>query len=318
MGSETGNNKSKKDDRELGMSPMESQARYGSIAGGGLQADDIEKTVNQINILRGKQGKDKDYTAQDLLADKTATEMKYGRMARLNESLFGDDSGRDITPSMLDSRGNLMAFTATPPTLGQMFGDMGRAFTGGTAFTKAAGLPDPSDQKGILAALPKISPMMNLLGFNRPTEEYGPSTSSMAQDYVGGQGMFSPDRSLTPTTPSREELLSRLGIESLSTGPEVKAFEDLTPQDILETPLESIDDIVSSFEKNAILDELIIAELNKEAGERDLDFVNDIINQNQYRDYQQYLQDYPDVRKNLLLGSEPFDRRRTADSYIRR
>ena len=318
MGSETGNEKSSRPNRELGMSPMESQARYGSIAGGGLKADTVSSYVDQINKIRQSQDREPSYTAQDLLRDKTATEMKYGREAQLNERLFGDDSGRTITPSMLDSRGNLMAFTAAPPTFGQLLGDAGRAFTGGTAFTRAAGLPDPSDQTGILAGLPKASPLLRALGINFDTETYGPPNRQMAADYVGQTGMFSPDRSLTPTTPSREELLGRVGIESIPDATDSPAFRDLTPDEILEQPLVAIDDLVSSFKKNAILDELIIDELNKEAGERDLDFVNDIINQNQYRDYQQYLQDYPDVRKNLLLASEPFDRRRTADSYIRR
>lgn len=258
MGSETGNKKpqSSRKTEDLGMSPMESQARYGSIAGGGLKADTVSSYVDQINKLRQTQGQEPSYTAQDLLADKTATEMKYGREARLNKSLFGDDSGRTITPSMLDSRGGLMTFTAAPPTLGQLFGDIGRAFTGGTAFSKAAGLPDPADQQGILSALPKMSPMANLLGFDFGKKEVGPTNLAMAQDYVGGQGMFTPDRSMTPTTPSREELLSRVGIESIPDATDSPAFRDLTPDEILEQPLESIDDIVKTFKQSFLVEDL--------------------------------------------------------------
>lgn len=343
MGSETGNEKSSRSNRELGMSPMESQARYGSIAGGGLQADKVTRAVDVMNQIRQSQGDDSRFTAQDLLRDKTATEMRYGRMAdtdkffdktdqagraleaganikvgpdgipRIQYGNLGmkNDQGATILSTMLPS------MTATAPTLGQLGGDIKRGITGGTAFSRAAGLPNPEDAQGIMALLSKASPLANALGFDF-SPQTGPSTAQMAADYVGGQGMFTPDRSQTFTTPSREELLGNVGIESIPDATDSPAFRDLTPQEILEQPLVSINDLVSSFKKNSILDELIIAELNKEAGERDLDFVNDIINQNQYRDYQQYLQDYPDVRKNLLLGSEPFDRRRTADSYIKR
>ena len=97
-----------------GMSPMESQARYGSIAGAGLKPEDVSKQVSRINELRQAQDREPSYTAQDLLRDKTATEMRYGREAVLNP-LAPDDSGRTITPSMLDARGNIRAFTAAPP-----------------------------------------------------------------------------------------------------------------------------------------------------------------------------------------------------------
>lgn len=326
-----------------GMSPGESLARYGSIAGGGLQPQQVSRSVDVMNQLRQAQGQEPSYTARDFLTDKTQREMQYGRRAdtekfsadldRAGQALdtgakiqvgpdgipriqYGnigmkDDQGRTILSTMLPS------MSAVAPTLRELGGDIKRGIMGGTAFSRAAGLPNPEDAQGIMALVPKMSPMLNFLGFDfsSPTS---PSTRSMAQDYVGQTGMFTPDRSLTPTTPSREELLSRVGIESIPDATDSPAFADLTPEEILEQPLVAIDDLVSSFKKNAILDELIISELNKQPGERDLDFVNDIINQNQYRDYQQYLQDYPDVRKNLLLASEPFDRRRTADSYIKR
>jgi hypothetical protein len=281
MGSETGNEKSSRSNRELGMSPMESQARYGSIAGGGLQADKVSRAVDVMNQIRQSQGDDSRFTAQDLLRDKTATEMRYGRMAdtdkffdktdqagraleaganinvgpdgipRIQYGNIGmkNDQGATILSTMLPS------MTATAPTLGQLGGDIMRGLTGGTAFSRAAGLPNPEDAQGIMGVLSKASPMMNILGFDfsPPT---GPSTAQMAQDYVGGQGMFAPDRSLTPTTPSREELLSRVGIESIPDATDSPAFRDLTPQDILDQPLESIDDIVKTFQQSLLIDEL--------------------------------------------------------------
>ena len=300
MGSETGNEKLSRSDRELGMSPMESQARYGSIAGGGLKADTVSNYVDQINKLRESQGREPSYTAQDLLTDKTATEMKYGREARLNERLFGDDSGRTITPSMLDSRGNLMAFTAAPPTFGQLLGDAGRAFTGGTAFTRAAGLPDPSDQTGILAGLPKASPLLRALGINFDTETYGPPNRQMAADYVGGQGMFSPDRSLTPTTPSREELLSRVGIESIPDATDSPAFRDLTPQDILETPLESFADIEKTFEQGALIDDILREDyMSPSGGQGSRDYL-EMTTTPFYKQYQELYKQYPDLYKSIF------------------
>ena len=283
-----------------GMSPMESQARYGSIAGGGLKADTVSSFVNQINNLRQAQGQEPSYTAQDLLADKTATEMKYGREARLNESLFGDDSGRTITPSMLDSRGNIMAFTAAPPTFRQLLGDASRAFTGGTAFTRAAGLPDPSDQTGILSALPKMSPMLNLLGFNPEKKAVGPTNLAMAQDYVGGQGMFAPDRSMTPTTPSREELLSRVGIESIPDATDSPAFKDLTPQEILETPLESFAEIEQAFKQGALIDDILREDyMSPTGGQGSRDYL-EMTTTPFYKKYQELYEQYPDLYKSIF------------------
>ena len=299
MGSETGNEKSSRSNRELGMSPMESQARFGSIAGAGLKPEVVSQQVSRINELRQAQGREPSYTSQDLLRDKTATEMKYGREARLNP-LAPDDSGRTITPSMLDSRGNIMAFTAAPPTFRQLLGDAGRAFTGGTAFTRAAGLPDPSDQTGILAGLPKASPLLRALGINFDTETYGPPNRQMAADYVGQTGMFSPDRSLTPTTPSREELLSRVGIESIPDATDSPAFRDLTPQDILETPLESFADIEKTFEQGALIDDILREDyMSPSGGQGSRDYL-EMTTTPFYKQYQELYKQYPDLYKSIF------------------
>lgn len=265
-----------------GMSPMESQARYGSIAGGGLQPQQVSRSVDVMNQLREARGEKPSYTARDLLTDKTQREMQYGRQAdtqkffadldRTGQALdagakiqvgpdgipriqYGnigmkDDQGRTILSTMLPS------MSAVAPTLRELGGDIKRGIMGGTAFTRAAGLPNPEDAQGIMALVPKMSPMLNFLGFDfsSPT---GPATRSMAQDYVGGQGMFSPDRSMTPTTPSREELLSRVGIESIPDATDSPAFRDLTPDEILEQPLESIDDIVKTFKQSFLVEELL-------------------------------------------------------------
>tara|TARA_R100001460_G_scaffold15874_5_gene34903 strand:+ start:1527 stop:2831 length:1305 start_codon:yes stop_codon:yes gene_type:complete len=54
--------------------------------------------------------------------------VRYGRGARsdMPTGAFGD-STRDFTPSDFDKEGDLMFFTANPPTLPELFGDMGRA-----------------------------------------------------------------------------------------------------------------------------------------------------------------------------------------------
>ena len=301
MGSETGNKKpqSSRPASELGMSPMESQARYGNIAGGGLKADTVSSYVDQINKLRQSQGQSADYTAQDLLRDKTATEMKYGREAQLNERLFGDDSGRDITPSMLDSRGNLMAFTAAPPTFREMLGDVGRAFTGGTAFTKAVGIPNQVDQQGILAALPTVSPMLNVLGLNRQAGAMGPPMD-LAGDYLSGKGLFKSKATTTPTTPSREELLSRVGIESIPDATDSPAFKDLTPQDILETPLESFADIEKAFKQGALIDDLLREDyMSPTGGQGSRDYL-EMTTTPFYKQYQELYKQYPDLYKSIF------------------
>ena len=265
-----------------GMSPMESQARYGSIAGGGLQPQQVSRSVDVMNQLREAQGQEPSYTARDLLTDKTQREMQYGRRAdtekfftdldqagqaldagakvqvgpdgipRIQYGNIGmkDDQGRTILSTMLPS------MSAVSPTLRELGGDIKRGIMGGTAFSRAAGLPNPEDAQGIMAIVPKMSPMLNFLGFDfsSPT---GPSTRSMAQDYVGQTGMFTPDRSLTPTTPSRKELLSRVGIESIPDATDSPAFADMTPQDILEQPLESIHEIVDVFKQSQLIEDMV-------------------------------------------------------------
>jgi len=265
-----------------GMSPMESQARYGSIAGGGLQPQQVSRSVDVMNQLRQAQGQEPSYTARDLLTDKTQREMQYGRQAdtqkffadldRTGQALdagakiqvgpdgipriqYGnigmkDDQGRTILSTMLPS------MSAVAPTLRELGGDIKRGIMGGTAFSRAAGLPNPEDAQGIMALVPKMSPMLNFLGvdFSPAT---GPSSRSMAQDYVGQTGMFTPDRSLTPTTPSREELLSRVGIESIPDATDSPAFADMTPQDILEQPLESINEIVDVFKQSQLIEDMV-------------------------------------------------------------
>ena len=265
-----------------GMSPMESQARYGSIAGGGLQPQQVSRSVDVMNQLRQAQGQEPSYTARDLLTDKTQREMQYGRQAdtqkffadldRTGQALdagakiqvgpdgipriqYGnigmkDDQGRTILSTMLPS------MSAVAPTLRELGGDIKRGIMGGTAFSRAAGLPNPEDAQGIMALASKASPLLNLLGvdFSPAT---GPSTRSMAQDYVGQTGMFTPDRSLTPTTPSREELLSRVGIESIPDATDSPAFADMTPQDILEQPLESINEIVDVFKQSQLIEDMV-------------------------------------------------------------
>ena len=298
MGSETGNTKSSRQTEDLGMSPMESQARFGSIAGAGLKPEVVSQQVSRINELRQAQGREPSYTSQDLLRDKTATEMKYGREAVLNP-LAPDDSGRTITPSMLDSRGNLMAFTAAPPTLGQLFGDMGRAFTGGTAFTRAAGIPNQVDQQGILAALPRVSPTLNLLGINRQAGAMGPPMD-LPGDYLRGRGVFQGEATMTPTTPSREELLSRVGIESIPDATDSPAFRDLTPQDILETPLESFADIEKTFEQGALIDDILREDyMSPSGGQGSRDYL-EMTTTPFYKQYQELYKQYPDLYKSIF------------------
>ena len=53
--------------------------------------------------------------------------VRYGRGAQTSpQGAFGDGT-RDFTPSDFDKEGNLMFFTAKPPTLSQLAGDIGRA-----------------------------------------------------------------------------------------------------------------------------------------------------------------------------------------------
>lgn len=100
-----------------GMSPGQSMAMAGNTGLAGL----TEKGI--YNLQEGTERAGDKMSFADL--GKYANEMgsKYMRPVRINTSFFGDGSGRQITPSMLDSQGNFMPFTAQAPTLGQLFGD---------------------------------------------------------------------------------------------------------------------------------------------------------------------------------------------------
>ena len=63
--------------------------------------------------------------------------VRYGRGAQITPGgAFGDNT-RDFTPSDFDKEGDLMFFTARPPTLSQLAGDIGRAMP---SFSIAGGL----------------------------------------------------------------------------------------------------------------------------------------------------------------------------------
>ena len=299
-----------------GMSPMESQARYGSIAGGGLQPQQVSRSVDVMNQLREAQGQEPSYTARDLLTDKTQREMQYGRRAdtqkffadldRAGQALdagakiqvgpdgipriqYGnigmkDDQGRTILSTMLPS------MSAVAPTLRELGGDIKRGIMGGTAFSRAAGLPNPEDAQGIMALASKASPLLNLLGvdFSPAT---GPSTRSMAQDYVGQTGMF------TPIVPQRTETV---GIESIPDATDSPAFKDLTPQEILETPLESFAEIEQAFKQGALIDDILRDDyMSPTGGQGSRDYL-EMTTTPFYKKYQELYEQYPDLYKSIF------------------
>jgi len=63
--------------------------------------------------------------------------VRYGRGAQTTPGGAFGDSTRDFTPSDFDKEGDLMFFTARPPTLSQLAGDIGRAMP---SFSVAGGL----------------------------------------------------------------------------------------------------------------------------------------------------------------------------------
>ena len=295
---------------------MESQARYGSIAGGGLQPQQVSRSVDVMNQLRQAQGQEPSYTARDLLTDKTQREMQYGRQAdtqkffadldRTGQALdagakiqvgpdgipriqYGnigmkDDQGRTILSTMLPS------MSAVAPTLRELGGDIKRGIMGGTAFSRAAGLPNPEDAQGIMALASKASPLLNLLGvdFSPAT---GPSTRSMAQDYVGQTGMF------TPIVPQRTETV---GIESIPDATDSPAFKDLTPQEILETPLESFAEIEQAFKQGALIDDILRDDyMSPTGGQGSRDYL-EMTTTPFYKKYQELYEQYPDLYKSIF------------------
>ena len=120
-----------------GMSPGQSMAMAGNTGLAGLRERDIS------NLQAGTERAGNKMSFAEL--GRAANEMgsKYMRPVQINRSFFGDDSGRQVTPSMLDSQGNFMPFTARPPSLPQLFGDASRAFTGYNSLKYPATGPMP-------------------------------------------------------------------------------------------------------------------------------------------------------------------------------
>ena len=150
-----------------GMSPGQSMAMAGNTGLAGLRERDVS------NLQAGTERAGNKMSFADL--GRAANEMgsKYMRPVQINRSFFGDDSGRQVTPSMLDSQGNFMPFTARPPSLPQLFGDASRAFTGYNSLKYPATGPMPAGQNQ-----------------NTMFMQNTPGMMSGVMDYVTGGGML--------------------------------------------------------------------------------------------------------------------------------
>jgi hypothetical protein len=150
-----------------GMSPGQSRAMAGNTGLAGLNERDVYK------LQAGTERAGNKMSFADL--GRAANEMgsKYRRPVQVNKSFFGDDSGRQVTPSMLNSQGNFMPFTATLPNFSPLFGDASRAFTGYNSLKYPATGPMPKGQNQ-----------------NTMFMQNTPGMMSGVMDYVTGGGML--------------------------------------------------------------------------------------------------------------------------------
>ena len=144
-----------------GMGPGQSMAMAGNTGLASFSEADINKVQQAKRQFEKATGRDTPSSYAAIGREIGEIGSKYRRPVQINPSLgaFSDDSGRMYTPSDFDARGNMMAFTATPPTLGQMFGDMGRAVTGYNSLQYPAGanVPVMSRTRGLADVLAKIA-----------------------------------------------------------------------------------------------------------------------------------------------------------------
>ena len=144
-----------------GMGPGQSMAMAGNTGLASFSEADINKVQQAKRQFEKATGRDTPSSYADIGREIGELGSKYRRPVQINPSLgaFSDDSGRMYTPSDFDARGNMMAFTATPPTLGQMFGDMGRAVTGYNSLQYPAGanVPVMSRTRGLAEVLAKVA-----------------------------------------------------------------------------------------------------------------------------------------------------------------
>jgi len=157
--------------RNQPMGPGQSMAMAGNTGLAGFSESDI------VNLQKGTERAGNKMSFADL--GKYSNEMgsKYPRPTAINQSfLFSDDSNRKITPSMLDSQGNFMPFTASAPTLSQLFGDASRAFGGYNSLK----YPEPNMQ----------GPMPEGQNRNMMFMQRTPGMLSGAMDYFTGGGML--------------------------------------------------------------------------------------------------------------------------------
>ena len=153
-----------------GMSPGQSMAMARNTGLAGLRERDV------YNLQAGTERAGNKMSFAELGRAANERGSKSMRPVQINTSFFGDDSGRQVTPSMLDSQGNFMPFTAKPPTLPQLFGDVSRAFTGYNSLK----YPDSSMQ----------GPMPAGQNQNTMFMQNTPGMMSGIMDYVTGGGIL--------------------------------------------------------------------------------------------------------------------------------
>ena len=99
-----------------------------------------KQILDSIKEKRGLQSLTSKDIQRDYDAAKKSLEkalVRYGRGAQTTPGGAFGDSTRDFTPSDFDKEGELMFFTAKPPTFSQLAGDIGRAMP---SFSVAGGL----------------------------------------------------------------------------------------------------------------------------------------------------------------------------------
>jgi hypothetical protein len=128
---------------------------------------------------------------------------------------------------MFDSRGNLMLFTAKPPTLGQMFGDMGRAFTGYDSLKypkqefqgpfpvgQNRNLPYMETTPGMLSGITDYITGGGLLGkaiqFGKGLFDKGIGAFEGAGKYLQGESQFLPPEARGSIPTQREQQIAGL------------------------------------------------------------------------------------------------------------
>jgi hypothetical protein len=235
-----------------------------------------------------------------------------------------------------DFTGNIIA---NKPTMGEFFGDIGRGLFGGQADAPQFNLPvkppasttpqanalvpslvssgdanfanmlrAPERTQGLIPNVINTGGIMGLLMntgkdiLGKGKDIFGPAIPDPVPtgnifDLFRGTGNQQPV-SVVPEAVAMPQ--QTVGIESIADATDAPAFKDLTPQDILEQPLESLAEIQDVFEQGALVDDILRSDFMESSGGKGSKEFLQMTTTPFYNKYRELSEQYPELYQSVF------------------